>query len=275
MSYDDWKTSTEPKVKGAQNLAECFSEVPLDFFLMTSSVSGILGTPTQSNYAAANSFLDALAHHLRVQGRKATSVVLPMILGVGVVAENFGIEDSLKRKGMYGIEEEELLEAFEAAIKVEEYEGQMDHITAGLDPKRLRKAIDASGAEGTFWTDDERFSILINTMSAGVSDTAQGGGGNVIDSIKTAETPAEAIGIINGHFCAKLSRLLMVDIEEIQVDARSVASYGLESMIGAELRTWIFKEYSLDIPFQQLLAPGLTISAFSKIVCGAHGVAVE
>jgi hypothetical protein len=59
-----------------------------------------------------------------------------------------------------------------------------------------------------------RFSILVNTMSAGVSDTAQGGGENVIDSIKTVETPVEAISITSGHFCVKLSRLLMADIEE-------------------------------------------------------------
>jgi hypothetical protein len=66
-----------------------------------------------------------------------------------------------------------------------------------------------------------RFSILVDTMSAGVSDTAQGGGENVIDSIKTAETPVEAISIINRHFCAKLSRLLMADMEEFQMGARN------------------------------------------------------
>lgn len=275
MSYKDWKTSTEPKVQGAQNLNECFTDLPLDFFLMTSSVSGILGTPAQSNYAAANSYLDALAHHRRIQGRKATSVVLPMILGVGVVAENFGIEESLKRKGMYGIEEEELLESFEAAIKAEEYDGPADHVVAGLDPKRLRKAMDDSGAEDSFWMGDERFSLLTNTMSAGSSDSAQGAGESVISLIKAAATPAEAVNIVNDHFCAKISRLLLVEMEDFDVDGKSVASYGLDSMIGAELRTWIFKEYQLDIPFQQLLAPSLTISAFSKIVCGTHGISAE
>ena len=275
MSYNDWKTSTGPKVQGAENLHQCLSDSPLDFFLMTSSVSGILGTPAQSNYAAANSYLDALAHHRRAQGHKATSIVLPMILGIGVVAENFGIEDSLKRKGMYGIEEEELLESFEAGIKVEEYGGRADHIVVGLNPQRLQKAIDDSGAEDVFWMADERFSVLTNTMSAGASSSSGGGAESVVELIKAAASPAEAVNIVNEHFCAKLSRLLLVDMDDFEVDVKSVASYGLDSMIGAELRTWIFKEYQLDIPFQQLLAPTLTITAFSKIVCGVQGIVAE
>jgi len=79
-------------------------------------------------------------------------------------------------------------------------------------------------------------------MSARVLDTTQRDRENVINPIKTTETPAEAISIINGHFCAKLSRLLMVDMEELQMGACSVASYGIDSIIGAELRTWIFRE---------------------------------
>lgn len=45
-------------------------------------------------------------------------------------------------------------------------------------------------------------------------------------------------------------------------------------MIGAELRNWIFKELALDIPFQQLLGPGLTITKFATQVCANQGVSV-
>ncbi|MBZ6376328.1 MAG: acyl carrier protein [Kocuria palustris] len=65
----------------------------------------------------------------------------------------------------------------------------------------------------------------------------------------------------------KLARMLMLDIDEFGEDNRCIASYGVDSMIGAELRNWIFKELGLDISFGQLLDPSLTITMFAEHVC--------
>ncbi|MCR4443548.1 MAG: SDR family NAD(P)-dependent oxidoreductase, partial [Peptococcaceae bacterium] len=50
-----------PKVKGLVNLDEASKDVPLDFFILFSSLSGSLGNPGQADYAAANAFMDAYA----------------------------------------------------------------------------------------------------------------------------------------------------------------------------------------------------------------------
>ena len=63
-----------PKILGAWALHECLKAEPLDFFALFSSVSSVVVTTGQANYAAGNSFLDALAHYRRGLGLTALSV---------------------------------------------------------------------------------------------------------------------------------------------------------------------------------------------------------
>ncbi|MFY1827579.1 type I polyketide synthase [Myxococcus fulvus] len=63
-----------PKVQGAWNLHVLTAGMALDFFVCFSSAASLLGTPGQSNYVAANAFLDALVQLRRSQGRPALSI---------------------------------------------------------------------------------------------------------------------------------------------------------------------------------------------------------
>ncbi|KAM7220166.1 hypothetical protein V8F06_004494 [Rhypophila decipiens] len=286
MTHQSWKASIGPKVQGSWNLHLATSGLPLDFFLMTSSISGILGTPAQSNYAAANCFLDFLAHHRRAQGKPAVSIVLPMVLGVGVVAENLELEDSLRRKGMYGIDEEDLVHAFEVAILNQKQQQDVDtsfpqaqfaHLVVGMDPFRLHKAKEAAGGDGAvdaFWASDPRCRGTIhgvgrdNARDAGLECSQQ----SILRLIKgNGVSSDEALEAVKKHFIAKLARVLMMDAADFNEESRSVASYGIDSMIGAEIRNWIFTELGFDIAFQQLLGPGLTIAKFAELVCKNKG----
>lgn len=248
---------------------------------MTSSVSGTLGTPGQANYAAGNAFLDAMAHHRRVQGRLACAAIVPMVLGVGVVAESTGLEDALTRKGMYGIDEEHLLRSFDLAIH-HQSDGSDDlapihQLVIGLDPTLLARAIDNAGEGGDvdpFWMTDKRFRSLVHDIEAvqGGAGARAGGGSSALGSMLAAATPEEAVTIARNELVGKLARMLLLDLEVFEGDAGSIASYGIDSMIGAELRNWIFKEFAMDVPFQQLLGPTLTAVKLARQLCIKHGI---
>ncbi|KAI1842798.1 hypothetical protein JX266_010974 [Neoarthrinium moseri] len=277
MSYENWITAVQPKIQGASNLHSVLANEPLDFFLMTSSVSGVLGNPAQGNYAAANSYLDSLARHRLSAKQTAVSLVLPMVLEVGVVAENTELEQALKRKGMYGIDEEHLLQGFEAAITSGKSDRPVDHVVVGLDPSKLQKAVSDPTVTDSYYLEDKRLSQVVHDMNSTADDSAGGGAGgqSILATMSSAASPGEAVDAVTGHFVEKLARMLLLDDDAFEPEVKSIASYGIDSMIGAELRKWIFKEYKMDVPFQQLLAPTLTVNKFAVQVSAHHGVSAS
>jgi myxalamid-type polyketide synthase MxaB len=85
-----------PKARGAWNLHTQTPGLPLDFFVCFSSMASLLGSPGQSNYAAANAFLDGLAHSRRAQGLPGLSINWGPWAGAGMAA---GLRSRLQDDG--------------------------------------------------------------------------------------------------------------------------------------------------------------------------------
>ena len=102
------------KVDGAAHLDALTREDPLEFFVLFSSVSGVLGWPGQSTYAAANTALDQVASQRRASGRPAVSMQWGAWAGGGMADR---VADRARRfdaAGLHAFEPTEALELFMA-----------------------------------------------------------------------------------------------------------------------------------------------------------------
>lgn len=76
-----------PKVTGAWHLHRLTRALPLDWFVLFSSSTALFGAPGQANHAAANAFLDALAHHRRAAGLPALAIAWGPWSEIGAAAK--------------------------------------------------------------------------------------------------------------------------------------------------------------------------------------------
>lgn len=74
QSADHYRAAMNPKIRGAWALHRHTAKIPLDFFVCFSSMASLAGSPGQTNYCAANAFLDAFAAFRRGAGLPATSI---------------------------------------------------------------------------------------------------------------------------------------------------------------------------------------------------------
>ncbi|KAF1965402.1 ketoacyl-synt-domain-containing protein, partial [Bimuria novae-zelandiae CBS 107.79] len=123
MSYTDFCRVADVKAKGSLNLHNALSAERLDFFILTSSLSYIIGNPGQANYNAGNAFMTSLARYRRSIGLPASVVHLGTVVGIGYMARQEStpargslLADQYVRKGAYPISERDLRQIFAEAV---------------------------------------------------------------------------------------------------------------------------------------------------------------
>jgi acyl transferase domain-containing protein/NAD(P)-dependent dehydrogenase (short-subunit alcohol dehydrogenase family) len=107
MNIEDVELLFKTKIYGSWALHKAFGE-ELETFILFSSYASIYGAMGQSNYAAANGFMDALAHYRHQQGMKCISINFGPWSGLGMAArlllgnyfEQQGIHQITRRSGL-------------------------------------------------------------------------------------------------------------------------------------------------------------------------------
>lgn len=266
MSYENWNQATTPKIQGSWNLHE---QMPrdLDFFIMLSSLAGIVGNRGQSNYCAGNTYQDQLANYRRSQGLAGQAVDLGAIGGLGWFEEN---KENLKfaetmQNLIVGADEFFIL--MKSAITGYSHaENKVPvQIITGVGSGGLNKANRANGAPiDYYWLNEApRMSYLRQLDLQSISQAEAGDKMGEFRGALTAVTnPSQATDLIQDVVASRLAKSLMISMNEIDVN-RPVSSYGVDSLVAAEMRNWCFKDLKADISVFELLG-GSSITALAE-----------
>jgi NAD(P)-dependent dehydrogenase (short-subunit alcohol dehydrogenase family) len=244
MHVSKWMDSLKPKVEATWNLHALLS-LDMDFFIMLSSMAGILGTTSQAAYNAAGTFQDAFASFRNTQlGWPATTTLdLGMVVGVGYVADRADTHSQLLSQGFESILEAECLALIEACLPVrpglqERFEPHViepGNIITGIWPARFAEKGNSSRAlySAPQFAHARQMGLLV---AAGGDvgekvDVSGGGEQRIRETLPLAESMAEAEELVLSAVVAKLASLLMLPEAEIMGDSQSMSSYGLDSLV--------------------------------------------
>ncbi|MFN8469353.1 MAG: thioester reductase domain-containing protein [Caldilineaceae bacterium] len=139
-----------PKAGGAWLLHCLTRHLELDYFVLYSSATAVLGSPGQANYTAANAFLDGLVHYRHRQGLPALSVNWGAWAGAGMAAsgEQAG---NLARYGILAMAPEEGLELLEqilptSAVQVTALQADWQRLRQSFSQPLLAEMVDVNSA---------------------------------------------------------------------------------------------------------------------------------
>lgn len=248
QTADRMRAVMGPKMSGAWNLHRLTLALPLDFFVLFSSFTSLVGNPGQANYVAANCFLDVLAWQRRAMGLPALAINWGAIDEVGYVAQHDEVARHLDRIGIAAFSPDQavailasLLRGNRAQIGAARVDWQkvvtaMPHVAASPQFAHLARRSDKKAVrdKGEIFSDR-------------------------LQSAPTGERPAlmdaflrERIATVSGAAATKLNfDLPIVDL-------------GVDSLMAVELEMVIRVEVGIDLPAGLLLDHRVTVAELGR-----------
>ncbi|KAK7996565.1 hypothetical protein PG989_004605 [Apiospora arundinis] len=284
MKFSDWAQVMAPKVKGAWNLhtASCNKGLGLDFFVLFSSLSGVLGQPGQAPYSAANAYLDAFVHYRTGMGLPCTTLDLGAMEGVGYLSSHESLLDKMRGTGWIPVKEEQLLEALESVLIHRHYERtprtgfdashtlesytNTNTVVVGIAPD----SSDHRNNGSTRLHRDVRLAAYRNkgrSRTAVASSSSDDGLRNLL--VKAKDNPElfsapETAEVLAREIGKKLFSLILKPNQEPNI-ALGLTELGLDSLVAVELRAWCKAMFAVEISVLQMLAMG-TLKALGEKV---------
>jgi aryl carrier-like protein len=266
MTFQQWEVAIGSKVPTSRNLHDLLP-CDLDFFILLSSLGGIFGNVSQSNYAAGNAFQDALAQYRCSKGEKALSINLGWMRTIGAVAENEEYQNfRMDGADMAQIEEEELMSLLDIYCDpVHICDPSKSQILIGtVTPAHLQ-------AHGLNIPDAMKvplfssFSTVIGGSNINSTDAE-----DVATLFKQSESDAQRADLVVQALSKKLARSLSRNPDDLDT-GKALFEYGVDSLVAVELRNWIGREFAADVAVFDIMG-GATILAVGALVASKSSI---
>ncbi|MCL4204445.1 MAG: SDR family NAD(P)-dependent oxidoreductase [Pirellulaceae bacterium] len=254
------------KVLGAWHLHELTADLPLEQFVLFSSAAALLGSPGQGNYAAANAFLDALAHQRRAEGRPGLSINWGSWAEVGMAARLRESQGS--RWSEAGIGWIDLDRGFHT---MEELLAD-DAVQVGVLPVNWKKFFSRipPGAEPAWLSD--------LASQARAADGGQSSGPPVLLEKLKAVTAAERLEVATTFLQQQAAQVLAMDAAQLPDARRPLNELGFDSLTGVEFGNRVARATGqhlnptllFDYPTLESLA-GYIVREMLHLECGPAG----
>jgi len=227
-----------PKVVGSWLLHRLLEDAPLRFFVLFSSIASLLGSPGQGNYAAANAFLDALAHHQRAQGRPALSINWGPWAEVGLAArpERGG---RLALRGIGSIAPRQGLEVLEQLL-------QQDAPQVGV--------LSVNWRQWRQFCPEAAESPLLSNLACGeanASPKVERSRGLTRDALLAAE-PGEHQRLLESYLGQRVAKVLGLPMAKLDVQ-QPLQNLGFDSLMAVELKNRVEADLGVVLPIVNFL----------------------
>jgi acyl transferase domain-containing protein/NADPH:quinone reductase-like Zn-dependent oxidoreductase/acyl carrier protein len=247
----------EPKVSGAANLDRLTRDHPLEFFLLYSSATTLVGNPGQSAYVAANGYMEGLARRRRKEGLPALAIGWGAIEDVGILTRMDNVKDSLANR--VGV----------TPIKARAALDQLGEVLAG-PAAALQEGVVFIAPMNWGKAHDFLPSLRSPTFAdlARGQDAAEASERGTIDvrAIVAAEGRDAARRQVCDIIVEELARILRLPQEDVP-RSKPLAEVGLDSLMGVELAISIEERFTLQGSLTAS-ATGLTISELGDQIIG-------
>ena len=259
MTAEDYHTAVACKIQGTWNLHNvCLEDkVPLDFFSILSSTSGVAGQSGQANYVAANAFLDAFATYRRRLGLRANSIALGPLWDVGYMSRNKDLLPRTNVSTFTTITEAHFHKIIEYSILQQVdviNEKSASHLITGM-------AIPLK--ESSTLRCDSRFAGLFGSTTSSHTLGAKGA--------SRAMQASQSLDTLVEFMSEQLAKILRLN-EPIE-PAAPLHNYGMESLAATELRNWIRMELQADVTMLEIVNVTSLITLCEKILSKMHSSA--
>lgn len=266
MDLEQLDQAMAPKTQGTWNLHRVLTG-PLDFFVMFSSVAGVIGSPGQANYAAGNAFLDGVVRYRRRRGLPATSIAWGPWDAEGMAADP-DIGRQLGQRGLTPIAPEVGIDLLDRVLRKDLSQTHEDD-AASLNPGLV--IVDADWNRIVASLPGGGSSLFRDLQSTAGSPRGQSAPSDrdeaLYQRLKSADSEVRLVEL-QAIIHANLGDVMGIDADLIEPD-QPLVSLGLDSLMGMELRGKLESKLGIGIPMSALLDEPSVIS-LAEVAAAAY-----